>query len=953
MLAFVLRKIRAKKWMMLCLLIGNILLTSIAAVNPMYTRAVLQKTLLNDLKTVLTEEGVYPGGVTITAGMVKQKGVVRNQDNFYVAQREAKALPETMGVPARELIEQISVANVQLTSRSLREDDQEGKRVNVSYLSNLEDHIELIAGEGMSKEVKDGVIDVIVSEKALLNLNLLVGETLDAAGLEDLNGKPLAVRIAGVYKASSDQDPYWVTPPSGYSTTLMMDQALFESLFIAQDTSLQLHDLRGTWNVLIDYTQMDSDNVQHYMDVMAKLRNDYPTSLNITIKNNFVPTLEAFTENAKRVQVTLIVLQAPIFALLTVFIFMVSRQMVEMEESEIAVLKSRGAGRAQILMIYFVQSMLLAGVGLALGLPLSVFLCQVLGSANAFLEFVSRTALPARIDGNVILFAGAAAVLSVLTMIIPVVKFSRVSIVSQKRAKRSGRGMPWWQKGCLDLIMLGVSLYGWYNFNSQKDVLYQRVLEGQSLDPLMFLSASLFIIGEGLVMLRLLPLLVHLIYLIGKKWWSPALFASFLQVIRTKGSQGFIMVFLMFTIALGLFNSTAARTIGDNTERNMRYSIGADVVVKEAWQDNSSAASSGPPSGESSSSTTTQTRYYEPEYDGYLLLEDAQSVTRVLNEKGISVTVNGGSTLKNVRLMGINTKEFGETAWFDETLLPTHWYHYLNAISQNANAVLVSENFETDYGFKLGDTITYRRSGGDPVRGVIYGFVPYFPTYNAVESVRGTDGVYRETDSYLIVAHLSTVQAAYGITPYEVWINVKDGKSSQFIYDYLTESDKKVRFFSDAQAELIAQKNDAVLQGTNGILTVGFIVVLVLCTVGFLIYWILSIRQRALQMGIFRAMGMTMREIITMLINEQVWISGLSILSGVGIGWAASKLYVPIIQIAYANSDQMVPLRVVMSAQDNAQLLIIVGIVMLICLCILGGIVSRMKIAKALKLGED
>ena len=42
------------------------------------------------------------------------------------------------------------------------------------------------------------------------------------------------------------------------------------------------------------------------------------------------------------------------------------------------------------------------------------------------------------------------------------------------------------------------------------------------------------------------------------------------------------------------------------------------------------------------------------------------------------------------------------------------------------------------------------------------------------------------------------------------------------------------------------QKNDPVLQGTNGILTVGFIVVLLLCTVGFLIYWILSIQSRAL-----------------------------------------------------------------------------------------------------------
>lgn len=50
------------------------------------------------------------------------------------------------------------------------------------------------------------------------------------------------------------------------------------------------------------------------------------------------------------------------------------------------------------------------------------------------------------------------------------------------------------------------------------------------------------------------------------------------------------MVFLMVTVALGLFNATAARTIEDNAERNTRYSIGADVVLQEAWRDNQAAS---------------------------------------------------------------------------------------------------------------------------------------------------------------------------------------------------------------------------------------------------------------------------------------------------------------------------------------------------------------------------
>ena len=53
---------------------------------------------------------------------------------------------------------------------------------------------------------------------------------------------------------------------------------------------------------------------------------------------------------------------------------MVSRQMLSMEENEIAVFKSRGAGRRQILTIYLQQSLLLALAAFVLGIPLGMFI---------------------------------------------------------------------------------------------------------------------------------------------------------------------------------------------------------------------------------------------------------------------------------------------------------------------------------------------------------------------------------------------------------------------------------------------------------------------------------------------------------------------------------------------------------------------------------------------------
>ena len=61
MLRFVIRKMLSKKWMILSLLIGNILLISIAAGNPMYTHAVFQRTITKNMETYLTEKNAYPG----------------------------------------------------------------------------------------------------------------------------------------------------------------------------------------------------------------------------------------------------------------------------------------------------------------------------------------------------------------------------------------------------------------------------------------------------------------------------------------------------------------------------------------------------------------------------------------------------------------------------------------------------------------------------------------------------------------------------------------------------------------------------------------------------------------------------------------------------------------------------------------------------------------------------
>ena len=62
------------------------------------------------------------------------------------------------------------------------------------------------------------------------------------------------------------------------------------------------------------------------------------------------------------------------------------------------------------------------------------------------------------------------------------------------------------------------------------------------------------------------------------------------------------------------------------------------------------------------------------------------------------------------------------------------------------------------------------------------------------------------------------------------------------IYDYIwSHGELQAESVDYLNQEVIEAKNDPLLQGFNGMLTLGFIITMFICVIGFLIYWILSI----------------------------------------------------------------------------------------------------------------
>ncbi len=933
MLRLMLQKLVYKKWLIISLLIGNILLVAIVASYPMYRDASLQKMLITEFDNYLESNNTYPARITLGHSMDNEKQV----NDFWKMEEKSKNLCDELELTLNKKVTQYGIPNVRCTPTEARDIDNSDKVVNLMSISNFKEYSTILSGSEFADSIsKEGYIDVVVSQSTFQFKDLLIGDTFSCDGLKGKDGNNIKLRVVGIFTVSYESDSYWKTDPSSLQNEFFINQDVFKSEFLYDK---DFHNIiNGEWTLDFDDTKVAPEQVDRLIKETKSRVTEGNQKYRSFAEPSYLKVLDNYKSKLNRTQSTLFILIIPLFVLLCSFIFMISSQIFSLEDNEVSLFRSRGASKKQIYALYLLQSTCMAVGSLVIGLPLAAFLCKVLGSANAFLEFINRTSLPIQYSKSVLLYSLGAMFVSILITILPVFMNNTISIVNFKQ-KKARKQKKLWQKSYLDVVLLAISIYGYYSFNQNKSDLLNRVIAGKSIDPLLFLSSSLFILGAGLFTLRLQPLIVKLIYRMYKKNWKPSNYASFLQILRTGNKQYFIMVFMILTIALGIFNSTIARTILLNTEKNAEYSTGAELTFQEDWkQDKNLSAGEG-----------KDYSWIEPEYNRYAQLPEVVASAKVFRMPQVDVDSAAKVTSQ---IMAIDTKDFGNTAFLPEGLNKVLFNDYLNVLSTNPEAVLLSSNYKVKHGLKIGDIINIDSGNNLPLNCVVYGFVDYWPGYKPTSVQMNMDGSSKMIDNYMVITHLSRIQQEWGIKPYEIWMKLKESNTS-FFYDFLKDNEISVSSINDRKQIVLDIRKDSLFQGTNGILTMSFIIILILCCIGYLIYWILSIHGRELLFGVFRAMGMSKREIIHMLINEQLFTGGLAIVLGAGIGVLASKLYIPMIQISYSGDNQALPLELMTKSSDMVRLLVIVSLVFVVCISVLVNLVNKLKIAEALKLGED
>lgn len=928
MLTLLFRKMRSTRWMVLCLFIGFLLAAGMMSTVPIYMNSSLQRILIKDMQAYQTETGLYPGEYIVSSSIsVKASNEERRT--------AVNAMTELVSSRTSRIHMPQANSKTILTDGFMYLITGKTARVKVIGMTGLSDHTEIIQGRMYEPgQLPDGSFEVICNEECLKTLGMSCGGTYQLQNNFFNSAEPLTVTVVGVFRQSSENDSYWSETMENYLNALFID----EDTFLGDYLSTGITTLSGAESrYSFDYQKMDLNDLN---SITAAIEQDEAvySSAGMSFSMGIKDILSDYAVRAANLKSMLWILQIPTIVMLAFYLFMVSQLNIEQEKNEIAVFKSRGASSKQIFAIYAMEAGVLGLATFIIAPFIGLLLCNFLGVSNGFLEFVNRTGLAAHLSLEAFIYALVAIVIFFITTMIPIIPASKLSIVKYKQSKAKVVKMALWEKLCIDIILIAGSLV-WYYLTARSirklfaDGTY--VSDG-TINPLYFVFSTMFIMGAGLLFIRVYPYLLRLIYHIGKRFWSVPQYMAITSVARSQGGrERFLMLFLSVTFALGIFSANTARAINNSRSDRIYYNTGTDVVIDAYWR---------------LESVEDESSYVEIDMDEYENLAGVETATRVLRTDARATCGNVNS--KDADLMAIEPGKFAKTAWFRNDLLPVHWWNYCSALVDYKAGVLASRSWE-EKGVQLGDVISVKIDGSDSVDLTVLAFVDYWPGIDPTQTVVVDDHSGETMTRDFLVCNYNYLRRVTELTPYQVWLKLQDGATSEALYADIEAKHLKIQRITDSSQLLIEAKTDPELQGMNGALTLGFVVIMLMTVIGFLIYWIISIRSRTLQFGVLRAMGVTFREVISMLGWEQLLVSLVSIAMGFVIGGIASDMFVPMFRTMYNAADQVPPFRVQGDPGDYIKMYVIIAVMLIGGFLVLGSLIKKININKALKLGED
>lgn len=575
-----------------------------------------------------------------------------------------------------------------------------------------------------------------------------------------------------------------------------------------------------------------------------------------------------------------------IVGLLLYFISLMTDLLVDRQSETIALLRSRGASRWQIVVALGLQSTAVGLVALISGPFLAIIAARLLvqhtlspsdqGTLNLILQN------PAQVVWGIRWLAFATMGVSILTMLLSIGRAVHVdTLVARREAARSTH-RPFWLRLRLDIVALLISLiaFGLSIYIATPGIIDARI-RVLLLAPATLIGTALLLLGLTFLFLRHFPGLLRLIARLAALDRGASPLLALVQLARsprqTLRMTLLITLAVAFTIFAFAFGASQAQRLSDAAAFQVGSDFNGLIPI------------------------TALTRNMEQQKAGYQRLPGVISATIGYSASVVALP----DTLKiPVGLRAVDADTYAKTTiWTQqdplqsiESLMAQLSAQRAEAVRQKAVPAIVDAVAWTQLNLSI-DTHFSINDGENALNFIAVAKVNSIPTVADSTQESGTGngipsgGILVDYTSYNAV---SLATNAVPVTPNSVWLRTRgDTTSLASVRRALSNGYWSLDNLEDRRAILESLSSDPLYLTLRGVLMVGVATVLLVSIVGIIILSWLSIRNRLTNFMVMRALGTTPRQLTGVLVWEQAVSYATAIGIGVAIGVFLSILVLP------------------------------------------------------------
>ena len=553
--------------------------------------------------------------------------------------------------------------------------DTDNSRSYFVFLPTIEEHIRLSSGglpsDGLlSSADEPPELEAMVPRETAQLFGVEIGDRLVAVPTWPAPAVPwVNVVISGVFEREELQDQeFWHLEESTLRTAT---GASFRTIpfFVSEKSFLEalgpsLPKMKSTYAWLLDTDtgRVNAWNAEAAAGSLASMNRRLSTSLvgygHTTALDN---VLNEYDRRINLSKLPMFVVLVLIAIVVLYYVATMSSMVVETRRNEVALLRSRGANPAQILMVFALEGTMIAILAVLVAPLIAALGVSALGFTPIFSDFTGTATLTVSIRGSAYALSVLGGVISFVALMIPAVQASRTGVTQQRQYSARPSRLPAFQRYYLDILVLLVSIFLFLRLGEQGSVVATNHLGESTVNQLLLALPGLALIAAAMVLLRLFPLAMNLASRSFSSLMPTGPVLGLWQMARDPTHYARLSMLLILTAGLGIFASSFGTTVERSFEERVLYATGGGIRIGGVKLD--SAGPGGPAAalGQAPDGELSIVKAYEA-------VPGVVGVSPVVRTNGRDLeTATGGS----FDMLATDGERFSGVAWFREDFSDT------------------------------------------------------------------------------------------------------------------------------------------------------------------------------------------------------------------------------------------------------------------------------------------